>query len=154
MTEPRIITLGCRLNAYETEIMRGHARHAGVTDTVIINTCAVTAEAERQARQAIRRARRETPSARIVVTGCAAQIDPGIFRAVARQQLDIHCRQEQFVVAVVMNFQAVVGGATDLDGLQAHVAADAVLHVHHQIACRPLAQNNICKQIIANNGLV
>ena len=69
-----IVTFGCRLNAYESEVMRGHA--AGLSDTVIVNTCAVTAEAERQARQAIRRAARERPGARIVVTGCAAQIDP------------------------------------------------------------------------------
>ena len=69
-----ILTFGCRLNAYESEVMRGHA--AALTDTVIVNTCAVTAEAERQARQAIRRAARERPGARIVVTGCAAQIDP------------------------------------------------------------------------------
>jgi threonylcarbamoyladenosine tRNA methylthiotransferase MtaB len=69
-----ILTFGCRLNAYESEVMRGHA--AAQTDTVIVNTCAVTAEAERQARQAIRRTVRERPGARIVVTGCAAQIDP------------------------------------------------------------------------------
>ena len=69
-----IVTFGCRLNAYESEVMRGHA--AGLSDTIIVNTCAVTAEAERQARQAIRRAARERPAARIVVTGCAAQIDP------------------------------------------------------------------------------
>ena len=69
-----ILTFGCRLNAYESEVMRGHA--AALSDTVIVNTCAVTAEAERQARQAIRRAARERPGARIVVTGCAAQIDP------------------------------------------------------------------------------
>jgi threonylcarbamoyladenosine tRNA methylthiotransferase MtaB len=69
-----IITFGCRLNAYESEVMRGHT--AALSDTVIVNTCAVTAEAERQARQAIRRAARERPGARIVVTGCAAQIDP------------------------------------------------------------------------------
>lgn len=69
-----ILTFGCRLNAYESEVMRGLS--AGQTDTVIINTCAVTAEAERQARQAIRRVARERPEARIVVTGCAAQIDP------------------------------------------------------------------------------
>lgn len=69
-----IVTFGCRLNAYESEVMRGHA--AALSDTVIVNTCAVTAEAERQARQAIRRAHRERPEARIVVTGCAAQIDP------------------------------------------------------------------------------
>ena len=69
-----IVTFGCRLNAYESEVMRGHA--ADLSDTIIVNTCAVTAEAERQARQAIRRAARERPGARIVVTGCAAQIDP------------------------------------------------------------------------------
>ncbi|MCH7796442.1 MAG: tRNA (N(6)-L-threonylcarbamoyladenosine(37)-C(2))-methylthiotransferase MtaB [Proteobacteria bacterium] len=74
--EPRIITFGCRLNAYESEVMRGHARAAGLGETVIVNTCAVTAEAERQARQAIRRARREHPRARLIVTGCAVQIDP------------------------------------------------------------------------------
>jgi threonylcarbamoyladenosine tRNA methylthiotransferase MtaB len=72
MTE--ILTFGCRLNAYESEVMRGHA--AALTDTVIVNTCAVTGEAERQARQAIRRLHRERPGARIVVTGCAAQIAP------------------------------------------------------------------------------
>ena len=69
-----ILTFGCRLNTYESEVMRGHAQ--GLDDTIIVNTCAVTAEAERQARQAIRRAHRERPDARIVVTGCAAQIDP------------------------------------------------------------------------------
>jgi threonylcarbamoyladenosine tRNA methylthiotransferase MtaB len=69
-----IITFGCRLNAYESEVIRDHA--GALADTVIVNTCAVTAEAERQARQAIRRTVRERPGARIVVTGCAAQIDP------------------------------------------------------------------------------
>lgn len=69
-----VLTFGCRLNAYESEVMRGHA--SALRDTVIVNTCAVTAEAERQARQAIRRLARERPEARIVVTGCAAQIDP------------------------------------------------------------------------------
>jgi threonylcarbamoyladenosine tRNA methylthiotransferase MtaB len=72
----RVITFGCRLNIYESEIIRRHADAAGLADTVIVNTCAVTAEAERQARQAIRRARRDSPQARIIVTGCAAQIDP------------------------------------------------------------------------------
>ncbi len=76
-----VITFGCRLNAYESEVMRDHAAAAGLTDTIIVNTCAVTAEAERQARQAIRRARRRAPGARIVVTGCAAQIDPAAFAA-------------------------------------------------------------------------
>ena len=74
-----ILTFGCRLNTYESEAMRGLAGDAA--DTVIVNTCAVTAEAERQARQAIRRVARERPGARIVVTGCAAQIDPGAWAA-------------------------------------------------------------------------
>jgi threonylcarbamoyladenosine tRNA methylthiotransferase MtaB len=77
-----VITLGCRLNAYESEVMRAHAEASGA-ETVIVNTCAVTAEAERQARQAIRRARREHPSARLVVTGCSAQIDPARYAAMA-----------------------------------------------------------------------
>jgi len=74
-----IVTFGCRLNTYESEVMRGLA-HTEV-DTVIVNTCAVTAEAERQARQAIRRLARERPEARIVVTGCAVQIDPAAWAA-------------------------------------------------------------------------
>lgn len=75
---PEIITFGCRLNAYESEVMRDLAGGQN-DDVVIINTCAVTSEAERQARQAIRRARRQRPDARIVVTGCAAQISPRRF---------------------------------------------------------------------------
>jgi threonylcarbamoyladenosine tRNA methylthiotransferase MtaB len=69
-----VLTFGCRLNTFESEVIRSHA--AALADTVIVNTCAVTAEAERQARQAIRRAARERPGVPIVVTGCAAQIDP------------------------------------------------------------------------------
>ncbi|MBM3571524.1 MAG: tRNA (N(6)-L-threonylcarbamoyladenosine(37)-C(2))-methylthiotransferase MtaB [Alphaproteobacteria bacterium] len=81
MSETEIITFGCRLNVYESEVVRAQAAAAGLSDAVIVNTCAVTAEAERQARQAIRRARRERPSAQIIVTGCAAQIDPERFAA-------------------------------------------------------------------------
>ena len=81
MSEPEVITLGCRLNAFESEAMRERAVAAGLADTVIVNTCAVTAEAERQARQAIRRARRERPGARIIVTGCAAQLGAERFAA-------------------------------------------------------------------------
>jgi threonylcarbamoyladenosine tRNA methylthiotransferase MtaB len=83
MSELEIITFGCRLNAYESEVMREHADAAGLSDAVIVNTCAVTAEAVRQARQAIRRARRERPQAKIIVTGCAAQIDPSRFAGMA-----------------------------------------------------------------------
>lgn len=76
MAEPRFLTFGCRLNAFETEVMRDLASQAGLADAIVVNTCAVTGEAERKARQAIRRARRLNPDARIIVTGCAAQIDP------------------------------------------------------------------------------
>lgn len=75
------MTLGCRLNAHESDVMQAHATVAGLGDCVIVNTCAVTSEAVRNARQTIRRLRREQPSARIVVTGCAAQIDPAMFAA-------------------------------------------------------------------------
>ncbi|MDH3235340.1 MAG: tRNA (N(6)-L-threonylcarbamoyladenosine(37)-C(2))-methylthiotransferase MtaB [Alphaproteobacteria bacterium] len=82
-TAPEIITFGCRLNTYESAAIGELARTAGLTDTVIVNTCAVTAEAERQARQAIRKARRERPGAQIIVTGCAAQIDPQRYAGMA-----------------------------------------------------------------------
>jgi threonylcarbamoyladenosine tRNA methylthiotransferase MtaB len=73
---PTIKTFGCRLNIWESEVMRKQAEAAGLNDVVIINTCAVTSEAEKQARQTIRKLRRERPDTQIVVTGCAAQIDP------------------------------------------------------------------------------
>ncbi|MDB2439824.1 tRNA (N(6)-L-threonylcarbamoyladenosine(37)-C(2))-methylthiotransferase MtaB [Hellea sp.] len=77
--QAEIITLGCRLNAYESDVMRGHARDAGLENTVIINTCAVTNEAVRGSRYAVRKAKKDNPEANIVVTGCAAQIDPTAF---------------------------------------------------------------------------
>jgi threonylcarbamoyladenosine tRNA methylthiotransferase MtaB len=76
-----IVTFGCRLNAFESEAIRRQATIAGLDDAIIVNTCAVTAEAERQARQTIRKLRRERPGARLIVTGCAAQIDPARFAA-------------------------------------------------------------------------
>ena len=74
-----VITFGCRLNAYESDQALARARADGLNDAIIFNTCAVTSEAVRQARQAIRRARREHPGTRLIVTGCAAQIDPDTF---------------------------------------------------------------------------
>jgi threonylcarbamoyladenosine tRNA methylthiotransferase MtaB len=78
-----VVTFGCRLNAAESEVIRREAERAGLSDTVVVNTCAVTAEAVRQARQTIRALRRERPSAKIVVTGCAAQTEPHTFAAMA-----------------------------------------------------------------------
>jgi threonylcarbamoyladenosine tRNA methylthiotransferase MtaB len=76
-----VVTFGCRLNAAESEVIRREAERAGFHDTVVVNTCAVTAEAVRQARQTIRALRRERPQAKIVVTGCAAQTEPQTFVA-------------------------------------------------------------------------
>lgn len=98
-TKPHLLTFGCRLNTYESEVMRQHA--AGLDDVIIVNTCAVTAEAERQARQAIRKAYREKPHARIIVTGCAVQVDPdrwaelpGVVRVVGNAD-KLHAEQWQ-----------------------------------------------------------
>jgi threonylcarbamoyladenosine tRNA methylthiotransferase MtaB len=81
MTAPEIITFGCRLNTVESEVIRGHLAAHNAANQVVIHTCAVTGEAEQQARRAIRRVRRERPDARIIVTGCAAQIDPASWAA-------------------------------------------------------------------------
>ncbi len=86
---PKFTTLGCRLNAYETEAMKELAEQAGVSGAVIVNTCAVTSEAVRKARQEIRRLRRENPQARLIVTGCAAQTEPETFAAMSEVDLVI-----------------------------------------------------------------
>ncbi len=75
----KTITLGCRLNTFESEVMREIGQDPSLKDTIVINTCAVTSEAERQARQTIRRAARDNPHSKIIVTGCAAQLNPKIF---------------------------------------------------------------------------
>ncbi|WP_298361181.1 tRNA (N(6)-L-threonylcarbamoyladenosine(37)-C(2))-methylthiotransferase MtaB [uncultured Litoreibacter sp.] len=80
---PIFATLGCRLNSYETQAMKELTSAAGVEDAVIVNTCAVTAEAVRKARQEIRKLRRDNPNARMIVTGCAAQIEPETFAAMS-----------------------------------------------------------------------
>ncbi|MBB2712068.1 tRNA (N(6)-L-threonylcarbamoyladenosine(37)-C(2))-methylthiotransferase MtaB [Rhizobium sophoriradicis] len=81
MSGIEVITFGCRLNTYESEVMKAQAEKAGLNNAVLVNTCAVTGEAVRQARQAIRRARRDNPHARIIVTGCAAQTEKETFAA-------------------------------------------------------------------------
>lgn len=83
------LTFGCRLNAYESEVMKAEAEKAGLDDAIIVNTCAVTAEAVRQAKQAIRKARREHPERRIIVTGCAAQTEARAFGGMAEVDLVI-----------------------------------------------------------------
>ena len=83
MSGVEVITFGCRLNIYESEVMRSQAEAAGLNNAILVNTCAVTGEAVRQARQAIRRARRDNPHARIIVTGCAAQTEKQTFAEMA-----------------------------------------------------------------------
>ncbi len=82
-----IVTFGCRLNSYESEVIRARAAEDGLSNAIVFNTCAVTNEAVRQARQAIRKARRENPDAKLIVTGCAAQIDPAAFAAMSEVDL-------------------------------------------------------------------
>ena len=83
MSKVDIVTFGCRLNSYESEVIRKTAAEDGLNNAIIFNTCAVTGEAVRQARQAIRRARKENPEAKLIVTGCAAQTDPDTFANMA-----------------------------------------------------------------------
>ena len=83
------VTFGCRLNAYEAEVMKAEAQKAGLDNAIIINTCAVTAEAVKQAKQAVRKARRDNPAARIIVTGCAAQTEARSFGDMAEVDLVI-----------------------------------------------------------------
>ncbi|WP_412050432.1 tRNA (N(6)-L-threonylcarbamoyladenosine(37)-C(2))-methylthiotransferase MtaB [Hoeflea sp. Naph1] len=89
MSGVRVLSFGCRLNTYESETMRSAAESAGLNNAILVNTCAVTADAVRQARQSIRRARRDNPHARIVVSGCAAQTEPEIFAAMEEVDLVI-----------------------------------------------------------------
>ena len=84
-----VITFGCRLNTYESEVMRNHAKDAGLDNTIIVNTCAVTSEAERQARQSIRKLRKENPNHKIIVTGCAAQVHAEEFSEMSEVDLVI-----------------------------------------------------------------
>lgn len=118
-----IVTLGCRLNAYESEAMRACARDAELHNAVIINTCAVTGEAVRQARQSIRRARRERPDADIIVTGCAAQIDPQSFAAMPevdrvignaeKERTDAFRSEERVQVGDIMSVREIASHLVD-----------------------------------------
>jgi threonylcarbamoyladenosine tRNA methylthiotransferase MtaB len=122
-----IITLGCRLNAAESETMRRLAVDAGCDDAVIVNTCAVTNEAVRTARQRIRRAKRARPGARIIVTGCAAQTEPGAF-------------------AAMPEVSAVIGNQEKLDAAQWRALAretDSVIRVNDIMSARETADHMI-----------
>ena len=104
-----VITLGCRLNAYESDVMASHARDAGIENAVFINTCAVTNEAVRQSRHAARKAKRDNPDAKIIVTGCAAQIDPQQFADMP--EVDLVIGNEEKMHAANFDPTALFGGA-------------------------------------------
>ncbi len=93
-TKPKIITFGCRLNSYESEIILDNAEQAGLSDCLIVNSCAVTGEAVRQTRQAIRKAKRANPKQKIIVTGCAAQTEPASFANMGEVDLVIGNRDK------------------------------------------------------------
>ena len=119
---PIFATMGCRLNAYETEAMKDLATRAGVEDAVVVNTCAVTAEAVRKAGQEIRRLRRENPTAKIIVTGCAAQTDPKRFSDMDEVDLVIGNTEK-------MNPETWKGMAPDLIGVTEPVQVDDIMSV-------------------------
>jgi threonylcarbamoyladenosine tRNA methylthiotransferase MtaB len=121
-----IITFGCRLNAYESEVARREAEAAGLAEAIIVNTCAVTGEAERQARQAIRRLRRERPATPILVTGCAAQIDPVRFAAMPEVDRVLGNREKLTRESYAPEARRVAVGDMMAPGIAAHPVIDAL----------------------------
>ncbi len=117
-----VVTFGCRLNALESEVLRRNAVTAGLADAVIVNTCAVTGEAERQARQAIRRLRRERPTTKIIVTGCAAQIHPDQFAGMAEVDLVLGNTEKMDAARLLPDGERVrVAGIMDVRETAAHL---------------------------------
>ena len=122
MTTPKFSNHGCRLNAYETEAMKELAKISGVQNAVVINTCAVTAEAVRKARQDIRKLRRENPNARLIVTGCAAQTEPETFTAM--DEVDVVIGNTEKMLGVTWQ-----GLAADFIGETEAVQVDDIMSV-------------------------
>ena len=122
MTAPVFSNHGCRLNAYETEAMKELAAGAGVENAVIVNTCAVTAEAVRKARQDIRKLRRDHPDAKLIVTGCAAQTEPATFAKMSEVDVVLGNTEK-------MNPATWAGMAPDLIGRTEPVQVDDIMSV-------------------------
>jgi threonylcarbamoyladenosine tRNA methylthiotransferase MtaB len=128
-----VVTFGCRLNAYEADVIRRQAQAAGLADTVVVNTCAVTAEAVRQSRQAIRRLKRERPDARIVVTGCAAQTEPGTFAGMPEVALVLGNEEKISAEAWRAQRETLARGSTSLPP-EAKVAVNDIMAVKETAA--------------------
>jgi threonylcarbamoyladenosine tRNA methylthiotransferase MtaB len=131
-----VVSFGCRLNAYEGEVIRRQAQAAGLVDAVIVNTCAVTAEAVRQSRQAIRRIKRERPAASIVATGCAAQTEPGTFAKMAEVALVVG-NDEKVSARTWRNYRDLLAGSSS------DVAAEEKLVVNDIMAVTETAAHLI-----------
>ena len=132
--DAKILTFGCRLNSYESEIMRAHAAQAGLDDAVIVNSCAVTGEAGRQTRQAIRRARRGDRDARIIVTGCAAQIAPQSFADMPEVDVVLGNREKLRAESF-----AKIAATSPADETQVDAAAVMVSDIMAETVARPSA---------------
>ena len=118
----KVITLGCRINAYESEVIKEKLAH--LDNVIVVNTCAVTAEAERQCRQTVRKLRRENPAARIVVTGCAAQIAPQKFADMTEADLILGNKEKADIAAILvapLTEKTIVGDIFAYDGHDAFV---------------------------------
>ena len=124
MNTPKFMTQGCRLNAYETEAMKELANAAGLKDIVVVNTCAVTAEAVRKSKQEIRKLRRDNPSSQMIVTGCAAQIEPETFSEMSEVDLVIGNTEK-------MNFDtwSEISNKPDFVGKTERVMVDDIMSV-------------------------
>lgn len=113
----KVVTLGCRINAYESEVIKEKLAH--LDNVIVINTCAVTGEAERQCRQTIRKLAKENPDARIVVTGCAAQIAPQKFAAMPEVDLVLGNKEKADIAKFLsqpLTEKTIVGDIFDYDG--------------------------------------
>jgi threonylcarbamoyladenosine tRNA methylthiotransferase MtaB len=128
-----VVTFGCRLNACESEVIRREALDAGIADTVVVNTCAVTAEAVRQARQTIRRLARERPGRRVVVTGCAAQTEPDAFANMPEVALVLGNQDKISLRAWREHRQALAGGPFDL-AAEEKIAVNDIMAVNETAA--------------------
>ena len=120
-----VVTFGCRLNTYESEVIKREAGLAGVDDAVVVNTCAVTAEAVRQARQTIRRLKRQRPDARVVVTGCAAQTKPEDFACMAEVERVVGNEEKLDARAWASNDKVAVGDIMTVRDMRPH-AIDSI----------------------------
>jgi threonylcarbamoyladenosine tRNA methylthiotransferase MtaB len=123
-----VVSFGCRLNAYEGEVIRRQAQAAGLVDAVIVNTCAVTAEAVRQSRQAIRRIKRERPAASIVATGCAAQTEPGTFAKMAEVALVVG-NDEKVSARTWRNYRDLLAGSSSDVAAEEKVVVNDIMAV-------------------------